>query len=139
MSMVSRCKKPASTLAERTPIAEWLAAGLGFVLTIGVIGYLLGETLHDRASPPSLYARAEPAQRTDGGYVLPVVVSNSSYATAAGVGIRGTLKQNGEIVEERKATFTYVPGRGEARGGLVFQRDPAGLDLRVAAEGYEEP
>jgi len=139
MNMVARRKKPEPTLAKRTPIAEWLAAGLGLLLTIGVIGYLLVEALHDRARPPSLSARAEPAQRTDGGYVLPVVVSNSSYATAAGVEIRGTLEQNGEILEERRATFAYIPGRGEARGGLVFQQNPARLDVRVAAEGYEEP
>ena len=139
MKMVARRKKPEPSLAARTPIAEWLAAGVGLLLTLGVICYLLAEALHDRASPPSLSAQAKPAQRTDGGYVVPLVVSNSSYATAAGVEIRGTLEQNGETLEERRATFAYIPGRGEARGGLVFQNDPAGLDVRVAAEGYEEP
>lgn len=139
MSMVSRRKKPAPTLAKRTPIAEWLAAGLGLVLTIGVISYLLAEALHDRASPPSLSVRVGPAQRTDGGHVLPTVVSNSSYTTAAGVEIRGTLEQNGEVLEERRAAFAYVPGRGEARGGFVFQHDPDRFDVRVAVESYEEP
>lgn len=136
--MVAR-KKITPNLVERTPIAEWIAAGLGLVLTLGVIGYLLTEAVRDRAGPPSLSARAEPAQRTDGGYVVPLVVSNSSYATAAGVEVRGTLERNGEILEERRATFAYVPGRGEARGGLVFQHDPDRLNVILAAEGYEEP
>lgn len=139
MKMVARRKTPGPSLAERTPIAEWLAAGLGLILTLGVIGYLLSEAARDRATPPSLSVRAEPAQRTEGGYVLPVVVRNSSYATAASVEIRGTLEQNGEVLEERRATFAYIPGRGEARGGLVFQQDPARLAVKVAAEGYEEP
>jgi uncharacterized protein (TIGR02588 family) len=67
------------------------------------------------------------------------VVRNSSDATAAAVQVRGTLMLGGDAVEERTATFAYVPGRGEARGGLIFQHDPGGLILTLAAEGYEEP
>lgn len=132
-------KKARPTLVQRTPIAEWLAAGLGLVLTLAVIGYLLAEALRDRAGPPSLSVRAERAERTQGGYVLPLVVINSSHATAGGVEVRGTLEQNGEVVEERRVTFAYVPGRGEARGGLIFQHDPHRLQVRLVAEGYEDP
>lgn len=132
-------KKPALGLVQRTPIAEWLAASLGLILTIGVIGYLVAEGSRESEGPPSLSVSNEPAQRTQAGYVLPLVVRNSSYATAAAVEIRGTLEQDGDVVEERSATFTYVPGRGEARGGLVFQHDPDRLTVRLVAEGYEDP
>lgn len=132
-------KKIRPGLVRRTPLAEWIAASCGLLLTLGVIGYLLAEGLRERQGPPSLYVANEPALRTDGGYVLPLVVRNSSFATAAGVEIRGTLEQNGHVVEERRTTFAYVPGRGEARGGLVFQSDPDRLTVSLVAEGYEEP
>jgi len=136
--MVARTK-PRRGLVKRTPIAEWLAAGLGFLLTLGVIGYLLAEALRERPGPPRLSVTAAPAQHSSGGYVLPLVVRNSSDTTAAAVEVLGTLEREGAIVEQRRATFTYVPGRGEARGGLIFQNDPDRLTLSLVAEGYEEP
>lgn len=137
--MVAR-KKPQPSLTERTPIAEWLAAGAGLFLTLGVIGYLLAEAIGERqGEPPSLSVSGGPAQRTDGGYVLPIVVRNSSYTTAAAVEVRGVLEQDGAVVEEHTATFAYVPGRGEARGGLIFQHRPGPGAVRLSAEGYEEP
>lgn len=132
-------KKPRPSLVKRTPIAEWVAAGLGLILTVAVIGYLLAEGLREGQAPPSLSVASEPAQRTSGGYVVPVVVRNSSDTTAASVEVRGTLMQDGEIVEERRATFAYVPGRGEAHGGMVFQHDPTRTTVGLVAEGYEEP
>lgn len=132
-------KKPRPSLLKRTPIAEWVAAALGLILTVAVIGYLLAEGLREGQRPPSLSVASEPAQRTGGGYVMPVVVRNSSDTTAASVEVRGTLTQSGAIVEERTVTFAYVPGRGETHGGLVFQNDPTRSTVEVVAEGYEEP
>jgi uncharacterized protein (TIGR02588 family) len=132
-------RKSRRSLTERTPIAEWLAASLGLILTLGMIGYLLAEAFRERQGPPSLKVTNEPSQHTAGGYVLPVIVRNSGFATAAGVEIRGTLMRNGEVVEDRRTTLAYVPGRGETRGGLIFQTDPSGLSVRLVAEGYEEP
>jgi uncharacterized protein (TIGR02588 family) len=134
-------KKPASAprATARTPVAEWVAAALGLLLTLGVIGYLVREGLTERDGPPALSAVAQPATASAGGYALPVVIRNDSDATAADVEVLGTLRRQGQIIEERRTRFAYVPARGEARGGLVFQHDPAESELSVVPEGYEEP
>ena len=137
--MAPRKKKPDAKLAGRTPVAEWVAAALGLALTLGVLGYSVWEGLTEGEGPPSLAVTTEAAERTEGGYALPIIVRNASHATAAGVEVRGVLEAGGQVVEERRAHFTYVPGRGEARGGLVFQHDPRAYAVRVTAEGYEEP
>lgn len=132
-------KEPRPGIMDRTPLAEWTAAGLGLLLTVGVIGYSLWEGVTRQPHPPSLVVTAEPARPTDGGHVVRVTVRNDSHATAAGVEVLGVLEQAGRAVEERRTVFAYVPGKGEARGGLIFQRDPAAYELRVSAEGYEKP
>lgn len=132
-------KKPRQTLVQRTPVAEWTAAGLGLLLTLAVLGYSVWQGLTDTRGPPSLSVAVERAAPTAGGFVVPLTVRNTSDATAADVEVRGVLEQAGVAVEERRAGFAYVPGRGEVSGGLVFQNDPARYRLSVRAEGYEEP
>lgn len=132
-------RKPKPTLAERTPIAEWVAAALGLVLTLAVLGYTIWEGATADHGPPRLSVAHEPAQATAGGYVLPIVVRNASHATAAEVDVVVTLVPPGQAIEERRLHFAYVPGRGEARGGVAVHADPsmAKVDLRV--DGYAEP
>lgn len=127
------------SLAERTPVAEWTAAALGLLVTLAVLGYSLWEGLSQADGPPALQVQAESPVAQAGVFVVPVTVRNDGPATAAAVEIKGvlTLPQGGE--EERRASFTYVPGGGEVKGGLVFQADPRGRPLELSVEGYEEP
>jgi uncharacterized protein (TIGR02588 family) len=136
---VARRKQVRAKLAERTPIAEWVAAALGLLLTLSVLGYLVWEGVSREPGPPSFQVEGEPPQVTAGGFAVPVVVRNTSHATAASVQVRGTLEQGDQVIEERRASLAYVPGRGEAKGGLVFQHDPRRYRLRLVAEGYEDP
>lgn len=132
-------RKAASQEPQRTPLLEWTAAGLGLVLTLAVLGFSVWEGLTDRAGPPRLSVASEPVDEDGARFVVPLVVRNDSYATAAAVEVRASLEQNGRVVEERRATFSYVPGRGEARGGVVFRTDPATGRLVLEAEGYQDP
>lgn len=126
-------------LLSRTPVAEWIAAGLGLILTLGVVGYSVWEGVSADDGGPRLSVRTEAAEASGRSYVVPIVLRNDAHATAASVEVRGVLRAGGQIVEERRAVITYVPGKGEARGGLMFEHDPAAYRLSVQPEGYEEP
>jgi uncharacterized protein (TIGR02588 family) len=132
-------KNTATKPAPRTPIAEWTAAGLGLASTLAVLGYAVWEGLTDRSGPPVLTAASAPAERAGPGYVVPVTIRNESPSTAASVEVTATLELSSGGREERRATFTYVPGQGEAKGGVMFLNDPARGRLTFAVEGYEDP
>lgn len=136
-------RKPAvpapANLVQRTPLAEWMAAGLGLVLTLAVLGYSVWEVVDTTDAPPALEVRLRALHAQAGGHVAEIEVLNESYATAADVEVVGTIEQGGAVVEERRATFDYVPAQGSARGGLVFLRDPKAGVLRLRTEGYVEP
>lgn len=133
-------RKPSGrSLVERTPLAEWTAAGVGLALTLGVLGFSLWEAVTAANSVPALSLEAGAPAVAGGGFVVPVTLRNDSDATAAAVRIRGVLELDGRAVETRHATFDYAPGNGEVRGGLVFQRDPARLRLRLSVDGFQEP
>lgn len=132
-------KTPATSILKRTPVLEWVAAGLGLLLTVAVLGYVIWEGAVGHNAPPSLTLTGRPPEKTQGGFVVPLTIHNASYATAAGVEVRATLERDGRVVEERRVTFSYVPGRSEAKGGVIFQTDPATAQLRLEPEGYEAP
>lgn len=126
-------------LARRTALAEWVAAGLGLVLTLAVLGYTILEGLQGEQAPPDLSVAAGAPTPTGHGFVVPITVSNASSATASAVEVSGRLETPGRPPEERRASFAYVPGEGQASGGLVFEGDPRAGRLTLRAEGYEEP
>ena len=135
--MAAKTSRPG--LVERTPLAEWTAAGLGLVLTVSMLGYSLWEATQAGGATPSIVVRQAGLSRSAGGYVLEIEARNTSLATAAAVEVRGELRRGGAVVEESRVTFDYVPGQGRARGGLFFERDPRGYQLTLRPEGYAEP
>ena len=138
MARAVKSSRASKSLAKRTPVLEWLAAGLGLVLTLAVIGVSIWEMTAADGSPPELSVKAGAAHPTPGGWVVPLDVANASFATAADVGVEGVQPgPQGEVT--RSAAFAYVPARGRATGGLVFPADPAVHPVPVAVTGYQGP
>ena len=52
---------------------------------------------------------------------------------------RGELRKGEQVVEESIAMLSSGPDGGEQEGGLFFERDPEGYQLRLRATGYEKP
>jgi uncharacterized protein (TIGR02588 family) len=132
-------RPPTSKLSERTPALEWIAAGFGLVLTLGVIGYLGYQGLNPSDGPPLVVARAGPAIRTPSGYVVEIRALNQGRTTAAAVEIEGVLSLSPGEAETAAITFDYLPAGGERKGGLVFRNDPRLHRLTLAAKGHVDP
>ena len=120
--------------AQRTPALEWIAAGLGALVALVILGTIGWQALAGRDDPvPSLAARVESVTRAGHGQVATVTVTNSSGRTAASVHVEGTAGD-----ETSSATIDYVPGHGEATAALIFS-DPAPGPIAVRVTGYEHP
>lgn len=117
------------------PALEWAAAAIGLVILLGLSFILLREaTAGNDRDVPILSAKIERVTATPSGFVADVVVSNRSRQTAAAVQVEGKLGD-----EQPSATLDYVPGRSEARGGLIFSSDPRRGGAEVSVVGYELP
>ena len=123
-----------------TPALEWIAAGVGLIVTLALFGVIGKEALEgpDRR-PPDLVTPVERTTPVTESWVVEVVVANRSPATAAQVVVEGNLLQNGEVTATGKATFDYVPGHSEVHGGLILSEDPSAGELRLRALGYAKP
>lgn len=133
-------RAPAKATLRRTPLIEWVTAAVGLALFVGVIGVLLADAVEaHNGAPPALIVEQLGATRTPAGWVVEFEARNASQRPAAEIQVTGVVAAGGAELERRSATLDYLPGRGRARGGLLFRHDPADGDLQLSAEGYREP
>ena len=124
----------------REPLLEWIAAGIGLILTLGIVAVIGREAIGGEASqPPAIEVSARRLVPTPSGYLVEIVAVNRSGATAAAVQIEGELMAGDTAVETSSLTLDYVPGHATRKGGLFFTRDPRRHRLELRALGYQEP
>lgn len=129
-----------SSIAARTPLLEWVAAGVGLVFLI----FLLGAIGHDAVQggarvPPDILLKTKAASRTGNGYVVTFEAFNRGGGTAAALEIEGRLMDGDQTIETSTATIDYVGGHGSAEGGLFFVNDPANLTVKMRPLGFQAP
>jgi uncharacterized protein (TIGR02588 family) len=126
-------------VAERISALEWLVAGVGLLLVVAAVAFLVVDATRGGDRPPLVRVRADSVVAMGGGgYLVQFTAENRGRETAADVGVVGELR-DGAGVETSRARVDYVPGRSERRGGLYFHRDPRRGALRIWADGYQEP
>lgn len=138
MARPPKKKAPAQTPWAAPPALEWIAAGLGLVLSCGTIGFVLWEATQP-VTPPSITLQAAGVERTAGGWLVEVEARNASLSTAAAVEVEGVLSRDGADVETSSMTLDYLPGQGKRTGGLLFENDPRTNELKLRTKGYIEP
>ncbi|MDF7773949.1 hypothetical protein P1X14_01715 [Sphingomonas sp. AOB5] len=118
------------------PLLEWIAAGIGLILLMIVLGAIGREAITGAADePPAITVTAGQVTQVSSGFVVAFEASNASRGTAAAVEIEGKLASG----ETSSATLDYVPGRGTTSGGLFFKADPRGQQVELRALGYQTP
>ncbi|CAO3435115.1 TIGR02588 family protein [Azospirillum endophyticum] len=129
--------------AERAPPTsplEWVLAGVGALLIAAMIAYMVQYALSEHGSVPGEMEVTVVETRAGGlGHTVRFQIRNRTAATAATLMVRGELRSGDRVVEAVEAQFDYLPPYSERYGGLIFQHDPAGFELRIFPTGYSEP
>lgn len=124
----------------KEPLLEWIAAGIGLVLTLGIVAVIGREAMSGEAGrPPVIEVHAESLAPMRAGYRVEVAAVNRSGATAAAVQVEGRLLAGEALIESSSLTLDYVPGHATRKGGLFFATDPRRHRLELRALGYQEP
>ena len=124
---------------EQPPVWEWIVAGIGLILVVGAIGFMLYEAITQKSAPPNFSISVDSINPNNNGYLVRFRVKNTGTQTAADVTIEGELTQGAEVIETNTVTLTYVPSDSEREGGLVFSKNPNEYELKLRAKSYEKP
>ncbi|MBC7767365.1 MAG: TIGR02588 family protein [Phycisphaerales bacterium] len=120
--------------APNTPLIEWIVGGFGALVFAAMVAVLTANALTDPGGLPSIVTSVERIEAVEGGYAVAFTARNEGDTTAAMVEI--TAEAGGET---HSATIDYLPPRSQRRGGVFFERDPRGGELKLRAEGYQDP
>jgi uncharacterized protein (TIGR02588 family) len=123
----------------KTPWLEWIASGVGLLLTIGVFGVIGWQAFDNPSEPPAIVVEVERVVQVEGGYRVDFRASNRTGSAAAQVEVEGRLSVEGEEPSTSSAMFDYIPGRSSREGGLFFARDPRQGQLSLRPLGYSVP
>ena len=119
---------------KKPPLLEWIASGLGLLLTLGVAGVIARDALNNSADmAPDIEVVVRDQQQLGSRWLVRFEAHNRSPVTAAQVTIEGALPGG----ETSTATIDYIPGRSSRGGGLVFSTEPRAVRLRPL--GFQDP
>ena len=122
----------------RTPWLEWLASGVGLLLTLVIFGLIGWQAVDDASQSPVINVEVKDVASVPGGYRVEFRARNIGGSAGAQVEIEGTLSGNGAD-EVSRVVLDYVPAHSVREGGLFFTRDPGTGQLSVRARGYSAP
>jgi len=119
---------------------EWVVFGVGLVLVVSTLAYLVYDGATSADAPPDIEVRLGEPQRGGPGFLVPVTVVNRGGETAGGVTVEVVLEGAGSPEPERgEFTLAFLPRRSTREGWVSFRSDPRTGKLTARALGYEKP
>ena len=119
---------------------EWVVFGVGLLLVVSTLGYLVYDGATAADTPPDIEVRAGEPRPGGAGFLVPVTVVNRGGQTAEGVSVEVVLEAHGAPEPERgEFTLAFLPRGGTREGWVSFRSDPRAGRLTARAHGYEKP
>ena len=118
------------TREERNAL-EWAVFGLGLILVVGVLGFLVYQLVAGSDEPANLVVTFDTPEERRGTVLIPLTVTNEGdqVAEAAVIEVCAGPDACGEV------TFTYVP-QGSTRQGVVGLTAPLAAPLTSRIVSY---
>jgi uncharacterized protein (TIGR02588 family) len=117
---------------------EWTVFGLGLLLVMATLGYLVREAFTTGSSPPELVVHLGTPRQVMQSFQVPVTVVNRGDRVAEGVSVTITLAAGTER-EEAVLRIAFLPHQSSRQGWVTFRGDPRDGNLQVGPVAYASP
>lgn len=124
---------------DKISIWEWLAALIGLISVVAVIGFILYRGIAGSEAPPEVEIRTETVERVGDAYLVRFSAYNRGGETASTLVLEAELSRGAEKTETSQVTISYLPADSIRRGGFYFRQDPRQFKLQTRVVGYQEP
>lgn len=117
---------------------EWTVFGLGLILVMATVAYLVREVVTTGSSPPEVVVQLGTPRRVTHGFQVPVTVLNRGDKVAEGLSVTITLATKAER-EEAVLNIAFLPHQSKREGWVTFRGDPGDGELEIGPVAYESP
>jgi len=117
---------------------EWTVFGLGLLLLMATLGYLVREAFTTGSRPPELVVHLGAPRQVMESFQVPVTVVNRGDRVAEAVSVTITLAAKAER-EEAVLSIAFLPHHSRREGWVTFRGDPKDGTLQVGPVGYASP
>jgi uncharacterized protein (TIGR02588 family) len=118
---------------------EWFTGIVSSVIVVAVIAWIAKDAMIDRDASPDLTGVVVHTERRSGGFQVLFEIRNESTFTASHVTVHGELRDQSSVLESTDTVLDYVPGHSTAKGGFIFEKDPAGKTVVIRPSAFNEP
>lgn len=112
----------------KTNFLEWSVFGLGLLLILGVMAYLVFQLSTHNPAPADLSVEFIQVPTSNNPYKYQISVQNSGGKTAKNVIVELSLVKAGALLERSEISFDYVPYTSKRLGWVIFGTNPAEAD-----------
>jgi uncharacterized protein (TIGR02588 family) len=119
-------------------VLEWTVFGLGLILVMATVAYLVREVVTSGSNPPEVVVQLGTPRQVAHGFQVPVTVLNRGDKVAEGLSVTITLGAKAER-EEAVLNIAFLPHQSKREGWVTFRGDPREGNLEVGPVVYASP
>lgn len=117
---------------------EWTVFGIAMLLTVAIVIYLIAAAARHEHTPPDVRASLGPAEVTEAGVRVPVLVHNHGETPARAVIVEVRTPSSG--VAPSRLEIDRVPADATRKGWVILEIPiEQAADARVHILGFEAP
>jgi uncharacterized protein (TIGR02588 family) len=117
---------------------EWTVFGVGLLLVMATLGYLVREAVTTGSTPPVLVVELGTPRQVRESFQVPVTVVNRGDRVAEDVSVTIILVA-GTQREEAVLIIPFLPHESSRQGWVAFRGDPKDGNLQVGPVAYAAP
>ena len=134
-----KAKSPTHNKQAPPPALEWILGGIGVVLFVACVVFLIYEGIRREEQPGGITASVLDVRQAGEQHVVTFKLQNGGSQTLSNLLVSGRLLDGEREIERVSTTIDYLPGRSAQEGGFYFEHDPTALKLEIVPEGYQKP
>lgn len=124
---------------KRTPFLEWLLGGIGVLLLVSCVAFLVYEGLRGDEEPGVVLASIKEVVHLSDMHIVTFDVRNDGTQTLSNLQLTARVLDGTREIEQVTTTIDYLPGRSHQEGGFYLRHDPRRYSVEITPEGYQNP